>query len=216
MGGRGTTPPPSLRLMSVLAAVSPACQSLRTPVPGSQEAGAQDSWVQLGLTQRGTRARRAESLPMGAVPASVSSGLQEWVPGTYLWRLALQGQSREGGRRGWGELVRKCQLGPLGQPSLGVSTLGCGRGPEAQRGENRPKVTVFTVSQALFLPVGRGAETAQHPDPSPQGPQKPLPVLSALGSLTCPEMPPALPPFLHILEMGAQPATQRPSQHRSL
>lgn len=39
--------------------------------PGSQGAGAQGSWVQLGLTQRVTP---AESLPLGSLPASVSSG----------------------------------------------------------------------------------------------------------------------------------------------
>lgn len=42
-----------------------------TSGPGSQGAGAQSSWVQLGLTQPMTL---AESLPLGSLLASVSSG----------------------------------------------------------------------------------------------------------------------------------------------
>lgn len=64
-----------------------------TSGPGSQGAGAQDSWVQLGLTQPVTL---AESLPLGSLLASVSSGREgSWEQGLagnkqlvlHLWTL---------------------------------------------------------------------------------------------------------------------------------
>lgn len=53
--------------------------------PRSQGAGAQGSWVQLGLTQLVTP---AESLPLGSLPASVSSGR------TGSWEQGLAGNEQ--------------------------------------------------------------------------------------------------------------------------
>lgn len=60
---------PSERVSSCGLWICPVSKGLQAP--GSQGAGAQGSWVQLGLTQRVTP---AESLPLGRLPASVSSG----------------------------------------------------------------------------------------------------------------------------------------------